>query len=61
MAKISVYLAIKLRPIVSYNRLRYSESADDASPYELNDILVSDEGGDFSLYPLTKIVGGNQQ
>ena len=60
MAEISVYLAIKLWPIVIYDRLRYSESADDTSLYELDDIIVFDGGEGFSFYPLTKIVGGNQ-
>ena len=61
MVEISIYSAIKLRLIVSYDRLRYSESADDTSPYELDDILLFDGGEGFSFYPLTKIVGGNQQ
>ena len=61
MIEISVYLAIKLLPIVNYDRLRYSESANDTSPYELDNILVFDRGEGFSFYPLTKIVGGNQQ
>ena len=61
MAEISVYPAIKFWPIVSYDQLRYSESIDDTSPYEPDEILVFDGEVGFSFYPLTKIVGGNQQ
>ena len=60
MAEISIYPTIKLWPIVSYDRLRYFKSADDTSPYELDDIIVFDGGEGFNFYPLTKIVGGNQ-
>ena len=59
MAEISVYPSIKLWPI--YDRLGYSESADDTSPHELDDILIFDGGEGFNFYPLTKIAGGNQQ
>ena len=61
MAEISVYPAIKLRPIVNYDQLRYSEPAEDTSPYELDNILVFDGEEGFNFYPLTEIVGGNQQ
>ena len=61
MAEISVYPALKLRPIVNYDRLRYSKPADKTSPHELDDILIFDGGEGFDFYPLTKIVGGNQQ
>ena len=61
MAEISVYPTIKLRPIVSYDRLRYSELTYDTSLHELDDILVLDGGEGFSFYPLAEIVGGNQQ
>ena len=58
VVEIPVYPAIKLWPIVGYNRLRYSEPAHDALPYELNlFIFYGCEG--FSFYPFTKIVDGN--
>ena len=44
MKEISVYFAIKLWPIISYNRLRYSEPADNILPQELDDVLVFDGG-----------------
>ena len=47
--------------IVSYNRLRYSEPADNILPHKLVDILVFNGGEGFSFYPFAKIVGGNQQ
>ena len=47
-AKILVYLAIKLWPIVGYNRLGYSEPAHDVLPYELNNLFI-----------FTEIVSGN--
>ena len=59
MAEISVYYAIKLWPIVSYDRLRYSELADNILPHKLDDILVFDGGEGFSFYPFAKIVGSN--
>ena len=61
MAEISVYFAIKLWPVVSYNRLRYSEPTNNILPHELDDVLVFDGGEGLSLYPFAKIVGGNQQ
>ena len=61
MTEISVYFAIKLWSIVSYNRLRYSEPVDNILPYKLDDILVFDGNEGFSFYPFAKIVGGNQQ
>ena len=59
MAEISVYYAIKLWPIVSYDRLRYSESADNILPHKLDDILVFEGGEGSSFYPFAKIVGSN--
>ena len=56
--RISVYPTIKLWPIIGYDRLRYSKSADDTSPHKLDDILVLAGGEGFKL---TKIVDGNQQ
>ena len=61
MAEISLYLAIKLWPIVSYDRLRYSEPVNNILPHKLDDILVFDGGEGFCFYPLAKIVNGNQQ
>ena len=61
MVEISIYFAIKLWPIVSFDRLRYSKPADNILPYKLDDILVFDGGEGFSFYPFAKIVGGNQQ
>ena len=60
MVEIFVYFAIKLWPIVSYNRLRYSEPADNILSQELDDILVFDGGEGLSLYPFAKVVDGNQ-
>ena len=61
MVEISVYFAIKLWPIVIYDRLRYSELTDNIPPHKLDDILIFDGGEGFSFYPFAKIVGGNQQ
>ena len=61
MGKNYVYLTIILWPIINYDRLRYSESADDTSPHELDDIFVVDGGEGFGFYRLTKIVGDNKQ
>ena len=61
MVKISIYSTIKQCPIVSYDRLRYSESADDILSHKLDDILVFDGGEGFIFYPFAKIVDGNQQ
>ena len=60
MTEIFVYLAIKLRPIVSYDRLRYFKLADNTPPHKLDDILVFDGGEGFNFYPFTKIVGSNK-
>ena len=55
-----VYAAVKLWPIVSYNRLRYSEPTDDVPPHKSDDIFVFDGGQGFSFNPFTKVVSGNQ-
>ena len=34
LEEISVHAVVKLWPIASYNRLGYSEQADDAPPHE---------------------------
>ena len=59
MAEISVCFAIKLWPIVSYNRIRYSEPADNILTDELDNVLVFDGGEGLSLYPFAKVVSGN--
>ena len=61
MVEISVYFAIKLWPIVSYNRLRYFEQADNILPHKLDNVLVFDGGEGLNLYPFAKVVSGNQQ
>ena len=61
MEEILVYSAIKLWPIVSYDRLRYFELADNILPHKPNNILVFDGGEGFSFYSFAKIVGGNQK
>ena len=38
-AKIPVYPAIELWPIVGYNRLGYSEPAHNVLPYKLHNLL----------------------
>ena len=60
MAKVSIYFSIKLRSIISYDRLRYSESADNILPHKLGDVLVFDGGEGFRFYPFAKVVSGNQ-
>ena len=59
MAKVSVYFAIKLRSIISYDRLRYSEPTYNILPHKLGDILVFDGGEGFTFYPFAKVFGGN--
>ena len=61
MAEISIYIAIKLRPILNYNRLRYSELADNILSHKLGDVPVFVGGKGLSLYPFDKVVGGNQK
>ena len=58
MAKVYVYPAIKLWPIVSYDRLRYSELTDYIFPHK-SDIFIFDGGEGFSFYSFAEIVGGN--
>ena len=58
--KIPVYPAIELWPIVGYNQLRYSKSAHNVFPYELNNDFIFDGCEGFSFYPFAEIVGGNQ-
>ena len=48
-------------PIVSCNRLGYSELEDNILPHKLDDILVFDGGESFNFYPFSKIVDVNQQ
>ena len=61
MAEVSVYFAVKLWAIISYDRLKYSEPAGDILPHKLGDVLVFNGGKGFSFYPFAKVVGGNQQ
>ena len=61
MAEISVYFAIKLWPVVNYNRLMYSEPADNILPHELDDIIVFNGGEGLDLYQFAKVVDGNKQ
>ena len=61
MAEISVYFGIKLWPIVSYNRSRYSEPVGNILLHKLDDVPIFDGGEGLNLYPFAKVVGGNQQ
>ena len=61
MAEVSVYLAVKLWTIISYDRLRYSKPSDNIHPHKLGDVLVFDRGEGFNFYPFAKVVDGNQQ
>ena len=61
MAEVSVYFAVKLWSIISYDQLRYSEPAKNIIPHKLGDVLVFDGSEGFSLYPFSKVVCGNQQ
>ena len=53
--------AIKLRAVVSYDRLRDSKSTHYIFPDEPFDVLVLDACVDFSFYPLVEIIGSNEQ
>ena len=57
MVQVSIYFAIKLWSIISYDRLRYSKPVDNILQHKLGDALVFDGGEGFSFYPFTKIVG----
>ena len=61
MAEVSVYFAVKLWAIISYDRLKHSEPAGDILPHKLGDVLVLDGGKGFSFYPFAKVVGGYQR
>ena len=61
MVEVSVYFAVKLQSIISYDRLRYSELVDNIIPHKLGGILVFDRGEGFNFYPFAKVVDGNQQ
>ena len=50
---------IELWPIVSYNRLGYSEPAHNVLPYKLNDLFIFDECEGLSFYPFFEVVWGN--
>ena len=61
MVEVFVYFAVKLRSIISYDRLRYTEPTHDILPHKSGDILIFDGGEGFSFYPFAKVVSGNQQ
>ena len=61
MGEVVVYFVVKLWSIISYDRLRYSEQADNVLPHKLGDVLVFDGSEGFSFYPFTKVLCGNQQ
>ena len=61
MAEVSVYFAVELWAIISYDRLRYSGPAYNILPHKLGDVLVFDGGEGFSFYLFAKVLGGNQQ
>ena len=61
MTEVYVYFVVKLWSIISSDRLRYSELADDILPHKLGDVLIFDGGEGFSFYPFAKVVSGNQQ
>ena len=61
MVEISVYSAVKLWPIVSYNRLRDPKSANNIPPHKLDNILIFDGGESFGFYPFAEIVNDDQQ
>ena len=60
MVEIYIYSTIKLWPVVSYDRLRYSELTDNVPPHKLDDILIFYGGEGFRFYPFAKVAGGNQ-
>ena len=59
--KVFVYFVVEMWSIISYDRLRCSEPADNILPHKLCDILVFDGGEGFRFYPFAKVVSGNQQ
>ena len=61
MEEVYVYFAVKLWSIISYDRLRYPEMADNILPHKLGDVIVFDGSEGFSFYPFAKAVCGNQQ
>ena len=61
MVEFYIYFVVKLQSIISYDRLRYSEPADDILPHKLGYVLVFDGGEGFSFYPFVEVVSGNQQ
>ena len=61
MVEVFVYFTVKLQSIISYDRLRYSEPANDILPHKLGDVLVFGGGEGFSFYPFAKVVVDNHQ
>ena len=59
MAEVSIF-AVELRHIISYDRLRYFELANNIPPHKLGDVLIFDGSESFSFYPFAKVVGSNQ-
>ena len=59
MEEIFVHSAIKLRLIVNYDQLRYSEPTDNILPRKLDDIFIFDGGEGFNFNPFAKVVGDN--
>ena len=59
-AKIPIYSAIELWPIIGYNQLGCFESAHNVLPYKLNDLFIFHGCVGFSFYPFVEIVDGNQ-
>ena len=59
-SKILICPTVELWPIVGYDQLRYSESAHNVIPYELNNFFIFDGCEGFGFYQFTEIVGGNQ-
>ena len=60
MVEVSIYFAVKLWSIISYDRLRYSKPVDDIFPHKLGDVLIFDGGEGFNFYLFAKVVGDNQ-
>ena len=61
MVEVFVYFVVKLWFIISYDRLRYSEPADNILLHKLGDVFIFDGGEGFNFYPFAKVIGGNQQ
>ena len=60
MAEVFVYFVVKQWSIISYDRLRYSELANNILPHKLGDVIFFDGSEGFNLFPFAKVVCGNQ-